>query len=289
MKVYHYDVFTKVAGKGNPAGVVFDADHLSDDEMQAIAKKVGFNETAFLLTSKDADLKIRYFTPGHEMNLCGHGTVASLYALHHKTKVSHIRKIETKAGMLSVNFVEGDNGNMRIEMAQANPKFMPFEGSLQALARVLDIDSSEISETYPVLYGSTGIWTLLVPIKSIETFKKMKPISTDFPSVLSENSKASIHPFCFETYDPLATIHARHFSSPFSGTIEDAVTGTASGVLGAYYLNFVKQGEQASIIVEQGYEIHRDGRVHVAVNKNDACVNVRIMGDCAFNRVIEIT
>ena len=43
MKVYHYDVFTKIAGKGNPSGVVLDADHLSDDEMMAIAKKVGFN------------------------------------------------------------------------------------------------------------------------------------------------------------------------------------------------------------------------------------------------------
>jgi PhzF family phenazine biosynthesis protein len=53
--------------------------------------------------------------------------------------------------------------------------------------------------------------------------------------VLKEMPGASVHPFCFETYDPNAHMHARHFSSPFSGTIEDPVTGTASGVMGAYW------------------------------------------------------
>lgn len=46
--------------------------------------------------------------------------------------------------------------------------------------------------------------------------------------------KASVHPFCMKTYDRDADMHARHFSSPYSGTIEDAVTGTASGVMGAF-------------------------------------------------------
>ena len=49
--------------------------------MQEVAKKVGFNETAFPLKSDKADLRIRYFTPGHEINLCGHATMATIYAL----------------------------------------------------------------------------------------------------------------------------------------------------------------------------------------------------------------
>lgn len=44
-----------------------EGDSYSDDEMQAIAKQVGFNETAFALKSERADLRIRYFTPGHEV------------------------------------------------------------------------------------------------------------------------------------------------------------------------------------------------------------------------------
>lgn len=84
IKVLHYDAFSPYPNKGNPAGVVLEADHLSESEMQSIAHKVGFNETVFVVPSDVADLRLKYFTPGHEINLCGHATMASLFAL--KTK-----------------------------------------------------------------------------------------------------------------------------------------------------------------------------------------------------------
>lgn len=79
--VYHYDAFSNVPYKGNPAGVVVEADSFSDKEMQSIAYSVGFNETVFVMKSNKADLGLRYFTPGHEINLCGHATIASLFCL----------------------------------------------------------------------------------------------------------------------------------------------------------------------------------------------------------------
>ena len=48
--VYHYDAFSTEPNKGNPAGVVLNGDDLTDKEMQEIAVKVGFNETAFPVT-----------------------------------------------------------------------------------------------------------------------------------------------------------------------------------------------------------------------------------------------
>lgn len=47
VKVYHYDAFSIKPNKGNPAGVVLNGDDLTDEEMQEVARKVGFNETAF--------------------------------------------------------------------------------------------------------------------------------------------------------------------------------------------------------------------------------------------------
>src|SRR5699024_11558973 len=82
--VYHYDAFSKEPDKGNPAGVVLNGDELSEAEMQEIDFKVGFNETAFPVKSDVADLRIRFLTPGHEMNLCGHATMATVYALKSK-------------------------------------------------------------------------------------------------------------------------------------------------------------------------------------------------------------
>ena len=79
--VKHIDAFSTIPNKGNPAGVVLDGENYTDQEMQEIAKKVGFNETAFVVPSTKADFRIRFFTPGHEMNLCGHATMGTIYAL----------------------------------------------------------------------------------------------------------------------------------------------------------------------------------------------------------------
>lgn len=62
-------------------------------------------------------------------------------------------------------------------------------------------------------------------------------------------------------------MHARHFSSPFSGTVEDPVTGTASGVMGAYYQKYIQHHlGDLDLVVEQGHEIGRDGYVFVHVD-----------------------
>lgn len=44
---YHYDVFSKERNKGNLAGVVLNGDKLTDSQMQEVASKLGFKETAF--------------------------------------------------------------------------------------------------------------------------------------------------------------------------------------------------------------------------------------------------
>lgn len=219
--VYHYDAFSTEPNKGNPAGVVLNGDDLTDNEMQEIAFKAGFNETAFIMNSNTADLRLRYFTPGHEMNLCGHGTMAAIYALKKKELLKHkdTLTIETLAGILPIKIDALSNADIQITMKQASPQFAEFTGSVDALADSIGLVKGDIDDTLPILYGSTGIWTLLLPIKKLETFKKMKPNNELFPSILKEMPKASIHPFCLETYDANAHMHARHFSSPYSGTI----------------------------------------------------------------------
>lgn len=47
VEVLRYDAFSKAADKGNPAGIVLEGSHLTDEEMQKIAEKAGYNETSF--------------------------------------------------------------------------------------------------------------------------------------------------------------------------------------------------------------------------------------------------
>ncbi|ENQ3080646.1 PhzF family phenazine biosynthesis protein [Bacillus cereus] len=294
IKVYHYDAFSDKPNKGNPAGVVLQADKLTDDEMQNIAYKVGFNETAFVLESSVANLRIRFFTPGYEMDLCGHGTVAAIYAMQTRGLIEETGNftIETKAGVLPIQVELDSNSRPYITMKQANPQFQRFDGSIEELATSIGLHENEIEENLPIVYGSTGNWTLLIPVKKLVSFKKMQPNNKLFPTILTEMPRASIHPFCLETYDSNAHMHARHFSSAYAGTIEDPVTGTASGVMGAYYVSFIDKefNEIKELLVEQGHEMGKDGRVRVMVRKdwNDV-LEVEIAGSAVYVDGFEVT
>ncbi|PGS56402.1 PhzF family phenazine biosynthesis protein [Bacillus sp. AFS041924] len=290
IRVYHYDAFSKEPNKGNPAGVVLDSDTLTEKEMQDIAKKVGFNETSFLLKSNVADHRIRYFTPGHEMDLCGHGTMAVIYALVTRGIIEFNNEltIETKAGILPIS-IHNSNNEIYITMKQKTPEFVEFNGSIDEVASSIGISVEEIDSTLPTLYGSTGAWNLLLPIKKLASFEKMKPNNQLFPSILNEIPNASIHPFCLETYDSNADFHARHFSSAFSGTIEDPVTGTASGIMGAYYAKYINSvvNDVIDLVVEQGTEIQRDGRVKVKVKKVNSNYEIEITGNAVYVKEME--
>ncbi|MCM3071426.1 MULTISPECIES: PhzF family phenazine biosynthesis isomerase [Staphylococcus] len=290
IKVYHYDAFSKKPNKGNPAGVVLNGDDLTETEMQDVAFKVGFNETAFPIASDRADLRIRYFSPKQEMELCGHATMATIYALktngwlENKTELT----IETNAGVLPIRITKNEQKEIHITMKQALPQFKKFEGSRYDLAKAIGIEEVDFDDELPIMYGSTGAWTLLIPIKSLDIFNKMEPNNKVFSSILNEIPNASVHPFCLESYYEEADMHGRHFSSTFSGTIEDPVTGTASGVMGAYFAKYIKKESDMPInlIVEQGQEMNKDGQVIVNVAENN---EIEITGNTVYVDEIDIS
>ena len=81
------DAFADKPLTGNPAGVVLDAEGLSDRDMMTIAREMSVPETAFILpaSTAHADLRIRWFTSTVEVPLCGHATIAGFHALAFET------------------------------------------------------------------------------------------------------------------------------------------------------------------------------------------------------------
>ena len=294
INVFHYDAFTNKPNMGNPAGIVLDADGLTEEEMQRIAKKIGFNETTFVLSSEVAHIRMRFFTPGFEMDLCGHGTVGTIFALRERGLLEEKSNltIETKAGILPIQIGINENGETFIKMRQAAPQFKDFAGSKEELARSIGLEVNDLDVSLPIVYGSTGNWTVIVPIKNLNACERMKPNNAAFPSVLKEILNASIHPICLETYDEKVHMHGRHFSSAYAGTIEDPVTGTASGVMGAYYATYVEKDfdHEMELIVEQGQEIHKDGRVTVYVTKDveSEKLQIDIAGTAVYVKEFEV-
>lgn len=266
IETLHYDVFTTTPGAGNPAGVVLEADHLTEIEMQRIARANGFTETTFVLSSDQADYRMRYFAPDREMNLCGHGTIAALTALETTERLPMTLQIETKSGILPASRLA--NGMFRLQ--QGRPKLQPFNGEINQVLTSIGLELKHLDHRWPVVYGNTGNWTLVLPIRRLEDFQQMVPDNARFADVLSDHPEASIHPICLDTYEEQATMHGRHFSATGAGSIEDPVTGTASGVMGVYYRKFIQPvTAETTIIVEQGHEMGRPGQVGIRISGAD--------------------
>ena len=141
------------------------------------------------------------------MSLCGHGTIAMVSELKTKGLLDNKTNftIETKAGILPIKILS-THDEVQIPMGQATPQFQHFTGSKEELAASIGLKLENLDERFPILYGSTGTWTLLIPIKQLDVFTKMKPNNQMFPSVLKEMPGSSVHPFCLETYDPDANM-----------------------------------------------------------------------------------
>lgn len=119
---YQIDAFTKERFKGNPAGVVVNADGLTDLQMQRIARELNNSETAFLFSPDDTtcDGVIRYFTPKKEVPTCGHATIAAMYARALEDNLdSCVLRYKTKIGLLPFEIIR-KNGDYQVIMTQGN-------------------------------------------------------------------------------------------------------------------------------------------------------------------------
>lgn len=127
-----------------------------------------------------------------------------------------------------------------VSMSQVPAELKEFHGDRDLLLRSLGISIEDLHPDLPLMYGLTGRWTLVVPVPGLNVMHRMQPRPAEFAAALRDLPEASVHPFCLESVGQGVDMHARHFSAPSSGTVEDPVTGTASGALGAYYRVFVE-------------------------------------------------
>lgn len=263
------NAFTESLNGGNPAGVVLDSPSLTDKQMKKVSKDLAVSETAFVFPSKKADFRIRFFSPTVEVDLCGHATIASFYAMALKGLYSRtsIIKQETNAGILPVNIeFKGDQKVDRVMMTQCKPVFKNVKLDVSMIADSLNISYSEIDSSLPTQSVSTGLFTLPICIKSFDVIKTINPDFEMIKKICRKVRVGSFHLFTFDTLDPHSTYHARNFA-PLYGINEDPVTGTANGAACSYLFKN-KLIENNNLICEQGDIIGRPGRVFVEIDED---------------------
>lgn len=276
LHVFQVDSFTTSLFEGNPAGVVLNADTLSNEKMQQIAREMNKSETAFIIneSSEDYDIEVRFFTPMKEVPICGHATIAAhyVYAKEHGIGKGIVRQ-KTKAGILPVEIVNEDN-DLRVIMTQAKIEYGKVLDSEEQklLIEGLGIKNHDIDATLPIQIISTGHSKVIIPITSKNTLDSIfidSAILTKLSSILSCNG---YYVFTFDSGEEGVLVDGRMFA-PAIGINEDPVTGNANGPLGAYlahYNRIEKRKDGYTFTIKQGEAINRKGYMDVHVYSNDS-------------------
>lgn len=118
--IYVIDSFTDSVFTGNPAAVCPLEEWLPDGLMQRIAMENNLSETAFFVKEGE-DHRVRWFTPGVEVDLCGHATLASAAVLFEQLgHPSDTVRFHSRSGILKVT--KSPDGGYTLDLPADPPK-----------------------------------------------------------------------------------------------------------------------------------------------------------------------
>ncbi len=277
--------------------MVVNADGLSDNEMQQIARERNNSETAFILSPSESDHEvwIRFFTPTMEVPTCGHATIAAHYVRAKETDIKSGKLIhKIGIGKLPIEIVP-ENGDLKILMTQGKAEVSePLEeGTVNKIFKAIGISSADINQECPVQIVSTGSSKVIIGIKRAEVLNALTPSFLRLKKISEEINCKGYFLFTFDTKRKDVLTSARMFA-PALGINEDPVTGNGNGPLGAYLVHnslAEHDGKTLSFRGEQGVALERTGYVDVDVTiDNGIPVKVVVGGRAVvvFQTEIEI-
>jgi len=270
-RVYQVDAFTTEKFRGNAAGVIANADGLTDAQMQAIAREMNNSETAFVLmpSGPDHDVWIRFFTPTTEVPSCGHATIAAHYVRAIEKRLPSCEVMQKiGAGTLPVHVLHAE-GDYHVIMTQGAIEFSPpFEGTTRDdILDALGLTPADLDDDCPVQVVSTGHSKVLVGIRERRALNRLRPKLGRLTAISDEIGCNGYFVFVLDLDAPHVQAHGRMFA-PAIGIAEDPVTGNANGPLGAYIVQHAlvpTHGRTFSFRAKQGEACGRPGIVEVTV------------------------
>ncbi len=267
VEVVHTRVFSAGPHGGNPCPVIPAADHLDDRTMQSLARKFNL-DTVFILNpqSKDADIRLRYFVPEHEMGVSGHATVAAItVAVRDRKTPSKRVRVETLNGIFAVSCVE-QGAHLLVTLEQNRPTFGAVV-PVSMVAAALRISNENIVDATPIESVSVSRPKLLVPLCDSGVLDKLAPDFDALWTLCDFFQVTGIYPFTRSTDKRNADVEARQFPLR-AGFPEDAATGVAAAALGAYLVKYdrkLRTGEHRFRIA-QGYAMGAPSLIEALVD-----------------------
>jgi trans-2,3-dihydro-3-hydroxyanthranilate isomerase len=272
LDVIQVDAFTDTPFGGNPAAVVLDADHVSEETMHKIAREMNVRETVFISKSQVADFRFRYMTPKSEIGFSGHPTIAAFHALVEEGRIDLLSdltmvRLETNTGILDIEIVRNEStGHHEIQITHKKPQFMDTYDP-KDYAEALGLSLADIHSPNPLQTVSTGTPHLMMPVSTSRSLDRIKPNWDRLKELQADSDYVSMSVFTRDTREPTSDAQVRHFG-PAVGIYEDPVSGSAAGSLGSYLIRYGLMEATypvTSIVIEQGHYVERPGKIFVEV------------------------
>ncbi len=270
VRVFQIDAFTNRLFAGNPAGVVLGGAHLSEDEMQAIARELNNADSAFVLppSASDHDVHLRFFTPSREVAFVGHATVAAHVArlAAGECTVGHFRQ-RSRSGVFDVK-LSGTAEQPAVEVTYPAPaEPVPVNEAMRSqLLDILGLDTAALDMRCPPSVIGKASTRLLLGLRSAEQLAALTPDFEALKRFTPHVGADGYFLFVRDAHGP-GTTESRMFC-PVIGIPEDPVSGNAHGMLGAYLVQHglldVNDG-CAQLTGYQGRSMHRPGEVQVKI------------------------
>jgi PhzF family phenazine biosynthesis protein len=230
--LYQVDAFTRRVFAGNPAAVCPLDKWLPDEMLQAIAAENNLSETAFFVYENDR-LKLRWFTPTTEVDLCGHATLASGYVLMNQLEPGTTEvRFQSRSGELRVTR-EGDLYSLDFPARPPERVHPPAD-----LIAALGVEPEEV-------------WKSRDHMAVYETEQQVRALAPDMARLAACKTFATI-----VTAPGREADFVSRFFAPASGIPEDPVTGSAHCTLVPYWSNRLgKKSLHAIQVSKRGGEL----------------------------------
>lgn len=273
-----WDVFTERRFAGNPLAVVFDADPLSGEAMQQLAREFDYSETVFVLAADDeaVDARVRIFTPTGELPFAGHPTVGVACALARAWKRNGALLLELGAGRFPIRLHGGDGAYAEFE----NPNMPALRGSgpsPEHIEHALGLPAGSVfADRYAPRRAGAGIDFIYARVdgKALDGAR----LNTSAWDALGLDDACGV--YLYATEDPAGGSFDARMFAPHIGVSEDPATGSAAAGLPAHLLaaGALADGRHEWTI-EQGRAMGRPSRIYVRTTIVDGhCRGVRVGG-----------
>ena len=283
MNFYIVDVFAESKYAGNQLAVFCGTGvaELSEAQMLMIAREINYSETTFVRSTEPQNdgYDVRIFTPKKELPFAGHPTLGTAFVIQQEIINQPVEEVilNLVVGQIPVTFNYRDRVADILWMRQKSPTFGQVL-SAETLARVLNLEVSEIESKVPIQEVSTGVPFIIVPLKTLASLKKAKVNLDKYFELIETTEAKEILIFCPETYSDVNDLNVRVFAHSL-GIPEDPATGSANGCLAGYLVEYSYFNDDAiDVKVEQGYEIDRPSLLLLKSQRKDSEIEVLVGG-----------